>query len=360
MRSNALFFPYIALPNDAWTAKSLLYWDKLSSIVPLDHLDRPGQMSNFMRALLVEDLVEPIVPSLYIHQIKEFDASFIELIEHRLRQPRSGRKWEMARMHMEKLGDMRGMAPMHMEKFGDISGGTRIHMEKLGDISNFLVQSGLARRSSGAWYEVETTTANLFMTYLATCLGAIPEVDATPVTNNMAFATSLRPCSEQSARHPMQKDASRGLVLHRLLPAPAGRIDLAKLLSFKRKFGHLLPPLRLLVEDHCSRVAILPEASDRTDANEAFLQRCKQDVAEIEEAMRPTFGKVMWGSLLPLFGAGLTLQGTDPGNTMTHAGAALTFANAIYQAIDSIQSSRVVKNRPLAYIAHARRALATT
>lgn len=332
MRSNALFFPYIALPDDAWTAKSLLYWDKLSSIVPMDHLDHPEQMSNFMRALLVEGLVEPVVPSWHIHQIEQFDASFIELIEHRLRRQRPG--------------NMRRM--------------TRIHMEKLGDISRFLVQSGLARRGNGIWYEVEATTANLFMAYLATCLGAVPEVNATPVTNNMAFAMNLRPRTGQTAQHAIQRHASREEVLHRLLPTPVGRVGLAKLLSFKRDFGHLLPPLRLLVEEHCSRIAILTEADDRTDANEAFLQRCRQDVADIEEAMRPTFGKLAWSSLVPLFGAGLTFQGTDLGNNAAYTGAALTLASAVYQAISSVRAPRAIRNRPLAYVAHARRTFAAT
>src|SRR5690606_30611105 len=86
MRSNALYFPYIALPQDSWTTKALLYWDKLSSIVPMDHLDRPERMSEFMRTLLAEDLVEPVIPAQFIHQVERFDAAFIDLIDTRLRR----------------------------------------------------------------------------------------------------------------------------------------------------------------------------------------------------------------------------------------------------------------------------------
>lgn len=199
MRSNALFFPYIALPNEAWTVKSLLYWDKLSSIVPLDYLDRPEQMSGFMRELLMEGLVEPIMPGQYIHRIAQFDESFIQLVEHRLRR----------RPPITKPNGPR----------------SRIHAEKLGAIPDFLVESGLARRVNWNWYDVESATANLFMAYLAACLGAIPEVDAAPVTNQVAFARYLQPHLWQVGRHPARRQEVRGVVLDNLLPAPTGPVD---------------------------------------------------------------------------------------------------------------------------------------
>ena len=88
MRSNALYFPYIALPQDSWTTKALLYWDKLSSIVSMDYLDHPEQMSAFMRTLLTEGLVQPVIPAQFIYQVERFDTSFIELVENRLRRIR--------------------------------------------------------------------------------------------------------------------------------------------------------------------------------------------------------------------------------------------------------------------------------
>jgi hypothetical protein len=306
MRSNALYFPYIALPQDSWTTKALLYWDKLSSIVPMDHLDHPEQMSTFMRTLLTEGLVEPVVPAQFIYQMERFDTSFIELIENRLR--RTLRSWSPHD------------APYRT---------TRIH--------------------------VETTVAHQFMSYLAACLGAIPAVNATPVTDKAIFASSLRPRRLQSARHPLHQHKSREVILRHLLPTPGEPVEIHKLLSFKRRHGHLLPPLRASVEAHCTQVAMIQDENDRIEANEAFLLDSRQKIAEIEGAMRPTFGKVAFGSLAPLFGAGLTVQTTDLGNKLGYAGAALSLSGAIYQAIDSIRGSRMaIENRPLAYIAHAR------
>lgn len=333
MRSNALYFPYIALPNDTWTARSLLYWDKLSSIVPMDYLDRPEQTSEFMRELLAEGLVEPIIPARYLHRITRFDDAFVELVEHRLRRDR----------------------PRLAEAF-NAGATTRIHAEKLGEIPRFLARQGLAKQVNWAWYDVETNMANQFMSYLATCLGAIPEVDATPVTNKAAFTLALKPPRGQSASHPLHQYKSREVVLQHLLPTPAEPVQLDKLLGFKRRYGHLLPPLRASIEAHCTYVATLPDAEQRVESNNAFVLECRQRIAEIEEAMRPTFGKVVLGSLAPLFGTGFAMQATDSGNTMAYAGAALSLAGAAYQAIASIQGGHALRNRPLAYFLHASRA----
>lgn len=333
MRSNALYFPYIALPQDSWTTQALLYWDKLSSIVPMDHLDRPEQMSVFMRTLLSEGLVEPVIPAQFIYQVEQFDKSFIELIENRLRR-------------LSRTERIPGLARQT----------TRIHAEKLGEIPRFLVESGIAKQIDSTWYDVETTIANQFMSYLAACLGAIPDVNATPVTDKTIFASGLRSRRLQPTRQPLNQHKSREVILRHLLPTPVGPVDVERIVIFKRRYGHLLPPLRAKVEAHCTLVSTFQEVNDRIEANEAFLQDIRNKIAEIEDAMKPTFGKVAFGALAPLFGAGLAVQATEIGNRVGYAGAVLSLSGAIYQAISSIRDNRrVVEKRPLAYIAYARR-----
>jgi len=170
-----------------WTTKALLYWDKLSSIMPMSHLDHPEQMSDFMRTLLVDGLVEPVIPARYIHQVERFDEAFIDLIESRLRRnPRSA------------IAD------------NPVRRTTRIHVEKLGEIPQFLVETGLAEQIDWAWYEVDTAIANQFMSYLAACLGAIPAVNATPVTDKAIFASTIRPRPLQASRQPLQQSEISG------------------------------------------------------------------------------------------------------------------------------------------------------
>ncbi len=75
--------------------------------------------------------------------------------------------------------------------------------------------------------------------------------------------------------------------------------------------------------------------------------------------MHPTLGKMVLGSLVPLFGAGFTVQATDSGNVTGYAGAALSLAGAAYLAIASIRGGNALRNRPLAYVAHASRAFSS-
>lgn len=331
MRNNALYFPYIDVPNDAWTVKALLYWDKLSSIVPMGHMETPDDMSDFMRELMTEGLVEPVFPGQFIHQIERFDESFIALIEHRLAKQENSRR---AR---------------------EIHGRTKVHAEKLGQIPDFLVDAGLASRGSYPWYEIDTPVANLFMAYLASCLGAVPDVNATPVTDKTLFASTFNGVRSRAASG-VHVHKAREVVLRSLLPVPVGPIAADKLIVFKRRHGHLLPALRDRIEAHCAFVALLPDAGQRVQANDAFVQGCKDQVAEIEEAMRPNWKKITYDSLTPLIGSGLAWKATNFDDHVAYAGAAVSFGATVYQAISSIRDNRIAQSRkPLAYLAYARR-----
>ena len=85
MRNNALYFPYISIPNERWTIKTLLYWDKLSSIVPMEYIDRPESLDDFMRRLVQAGMVEQLFPAQYLRHINEFETLFMELVDRQMR-----------------------------------------------------------------------------------------------------------------------------------------------------------------------------------------------------------------------------------------------------------------------------------
>ncbi len=298
----------------------------------MDHLHEPEQMDDLTRALLSEGLVEAIVPGMYIHQAERFNECFIEFVESKV-LPIQGRATPSA-------------TPLRA---------TRIHAEKMGQIPEFLVNLGLARRLDWAWYEIDPLVANQFMAYLATVLSALPDVNATPITDRAQFAAILG--SRQTAvkrNDALHTFKARDVVLNSLLPIPAGPVDISKLIRFKERHGHLLPSLRVKIEAHCAYISLLRQPEERVLATDAFIRECTHHVAEIEAAMRPSFASVTFGSLVPLFGAGLALHTTDQGNVLGYAGAAVSLVGAAYQAISSIREPRLAQEaKPLAYIAHA-------
>lgn len=337
MRDNALYFPYISVPKDRWTIKTLLYWDKLSSIVPMDHIDNPQQLTPFMQTLVQEELVQQVFPAHYLYEIPDFENCFIELINHRITR-------------MQKIPSQK--ARIHTEKIHPRS---TIHAEKLGEIPEFLIENGLAERVNWAWYEVETWVANLFMAYLASCLGSLDRINAAPVTNQAAFSRmfgNLTPrFRKANATH---HNKARDVILRSLLPVPDETVTLDELLQFKEDHGHLLPALRRSIESHCSIIAMLPNAEDRVASTEEFIAKSKYSVEQITDAMKPTWSQISFGSIAPLFGAGLTLHATPVSNEVAYAGSAFTLAASAYQAISSVRGNRERELRkPLAYIAHA-------
>ena len=333
MRSNALYFPYISLPPDAWTARTLLYWDKLSSIVPVDHLDDPEQLPERMRRLLAEGLVEPIIPARFVYQIREFDERFIDMLDKHRSLPK----------HALKTKD----APFKT---------TRIHAEKLGRIPEYLIDVGLAKQDGYPWYDVEESTAHLFMSYLAVCLSALPEVDAAPVTNHTRVMSMMMPPRGITNAQALHRRKAREVALNHLLPMPTQPVDIDQLVHFKQRHGHLLPDLRAKVEAHCIKVSTHVNPDDRMTLNEAFIREVQQQVREIDAAMQQKLGPTTLGSLLPLFGAGLAVQGTDPSSPIVYAGAALSFVGTAYAAINSIRAPRLdAAAKPLAYFAMAQR-----
>jgi hypothetical protein len=297
----------------------------------------PEQMDEVSRNLFSEGLVEPVFPAMFIHSAERFDDCFIEFIEKRVLPSRTRRGGGASQPKL-----------------------SRIHAEKMGSIPDFLVDAGLARRVNWGWYDVDAVVANHFMAYLATVLAAIPEVDATPLTDKANFAITLgskRPAYRQK-KNLIHEFKAREVILKSLLPIPAGQIRIDELIRFKQNHGHLLPKLRAKIEAQCSQIALLPDPIARLIATSAFIEECQDQVAEIEETMRPAFGKVVCSSITPLFGAGLTLHATAQGNAIGYAGAALSLAGAAYHAIASIRAPRIAHSvKPLAYIAHAHRLL---
>lgn len=352
MRNNALYFPYISIPESNWTIKTLLYWDKLSAIVPMDHIDEPDQLSPFMRSLLERGLAEQIFPSLHLVEVPDFETSFIRYLEPKVRHFRDKpvRPFPIVgRTQSDNFG-----ARLHREKMPAM---TSIHVEKMGALPEFLVEQQLANQVDGAWFEVDTRIANMFMAYLAICLGALNSISAAPITNEYKYSNFLGHDFFRSRHHRFNHHRkAKDVVIDGILPSPVGRIDLDVLARFKTDYGHLLPRLRQKVESETANIALLEDAADRLDATNDFVKRCKEDTDQILEAMKPSWPNIMFGSLAPLFGTGLTAIATETGNTTAYAGAGVSFVATAYQALNSIREERKRAGAlPLAYLAHLRR-----
>ena len=327
MTNNALYFPFISLPHDAWSVRALLYWDELSTIVPMMTLEEPDELSFFMQGLLSEGLVRPVVPGHYLHRCPNFSENFITYIDKKY---------------------MGGYFASQTPQLGY----KRVHAEKLEDVPNFLCKQGLAFEVDRGWYDLREDIADDFMFYLAGCLGAMKGVDAIPLTDGKGFAR--RNWSNPSTDATPHLNKARQVILNNILPAPAESVTVEQLLRFRQEHGHLLPKFRYAVEKHCITVAGMSNASLRAASTVSFIDECKFELKEIEEAMRPSFGKIVFTSLLPLLSAGVSFNGE--GGARDYAAGAMTLATAIYGTVSVVKEARKLSPlQPLAYVANARK-----
>jgi hypothetical protein len=335
MRDNALYFPYINVPESDWFTRVLLYWDKVSSIVPNDYIYNPERLDPYMRSLVEAGLVHQVIPGKYIDEIPHFEEPFISYVRKILAE-------------QEKFGSSNYLSKRFQQS-------TLIHIEKLGDIAEELIDLGVAKRQNNyPWYKVDFWVAEAFMAYLASVLGKHEEVNAAPVTYlDTSFALLSGYNYSESIQGRRRK--IRDYIVKYLLPSPEGKVDIDELVKFKDKHGKSLSRLRNTVEDTCIELANISDENTTKERMELTVKQFNNDVEEIKEAMRTYWSRTTFTILLPLLSTGggviTAVYGNEP-----LLGAVLGLpglATAIYQAFAGDTSYQEKMQHPLAYAALA-------
>lgn len=323
MAANAIYFPYINVPPDPWLLRMLLYWDRLSAIVPFDYHEEPRLFEHEMRDLVEAGLVNPIAPGMYLGGIDGFATPFLRFAERWSRPQWSGREWPQ----------------------------TQIHAEKLDSLVQPLVEMGVARNAHGPWFEMPSPLANRFMAYLAAALGRVPEIDAAPVTNSAPLGQSLRGTSLV---------AKRDAMLEVMFPVPHGseKLTLDDIVEFKAKHQPTAARFRTRLESECILLADGATNEERHERLNALANKLQDEVDEITEAMKGRWKKVVLGKVVPVLAPLIPLLDADPATQMaTFAGAVAASGLACYQGNLLQATDDAVKRRPLAYVALARQHL---
>lgn len=320
MSSKALYYPYINLPKEDWTLKTLLYWDSMLSIVPSSYIQNPDNLDPFMLSLVREGLVEQIFPAQHLHGIDNYDEIFINFIENKYLK------------HKKNILS---------------SEYTLIHMEKLNSIAEKLVAMNLAFEKDSSWLFVEKNIANDFMTYLANILSKVN--GAIPVSDTLDKAKLYDKNASYYSNKKQYK--IRNTILDKVLPYPSGHFSINDLVKFKRDYGHLLPQFRRVIEEKSYEISLLPSNGQRKDKVENIINDINNQSGNLQEAMKSKFNKITFGSLLPIFGASLGIY--DANTNIAVIGTLAGLSGNLHTALNDINSN--INQQPMAYIAHANR-----
>jgi hypothetical protein len=315
MKNRVLYFPYIRIPRSTWLTLTLLYWDRVSSIVPMEFIERPELLGPYMQRLVQEELVLQVIPGMHIHKIPNFEGAFHDYI-NALGQDLAQRRAQFSSGRSSK-----------------------IHIEKMGGIGQMLVDQELARPAVYPWYAVETHTANDFMSYLAAALGQVESVDSSPLTDKTAYLERFVRTGVAEDQLVQQLQSLRIQVLDKVLPVPTLRIDPAKIRTFKDRHAPLLGDFRRRVEREIIMAAAMTDCRLRQRQLDLFLDEAADRIEEIQAAMRDARWKPTRG--------GLSVLAAVPGVPKIFG-----LANALSNAF--LGKQHQVPSQDFAYAAYAR------
>ncbi len=310
MRNNALYYPYINVPTTKWLVETLLYWDKLSSIVPYEFTADKSKLSQRMQELTSAGLVEQILPLEYFSKLKSFEKNFLDVAEIWIKTNKN-------------------------TNFDT----TKIHIEKLGSLRDELIDLGIATNYNYPWIEMPSPLANYFMSCLAIELGKLPEINATPLTNIS---------DDKIIVDNSDIDVIRNDILMDIMPIPNGRITIDSILDFKNEHGHLTRKFRDRIEEECIDITST-DLKDREDKIYLVKEKLNDEINTIKEAMNTSWEDVILKSIMPLAGTVLTIS-AEPSQPRIILGTSITIASTVYQGISTWQDINKNNSKPLAYV----------
>ncbi|MDQ0078276.1 hypothetical protein [Arthrobacter oryzae] len=340
----ALYYPFIRVPTNAWWTRTLLYWDSVATITPMEFIHEPELHDPNTLELIRAGLV---------YQVEPFEAEYT--FSHNF--PRF-----LGNLHPDELARRRS-------RFSSGSA-VRVHMDKFFHEYGLwmLTDLGLAAQVDGQWAEVELATADEFMAALAFSLcqaagengwnrgGHQAKENWVPVTDArssaQALLSGLAPTDgtanpsevELRVNGDLQLAHIRSVALEGLLPVPAEPLDVDAILQFRRRHKDLLPQFRRDMEKRLGDMSNLDPVALRREQD--LLEGEAQQLSGQVEAYLHEVGvqRLIRGpivallSLIPVIGP-LVAGGIKAGTEPRHAGlireplAYLAFAKAEFAPV---------------------------
>ena len=341
---NILYYPYINLPRTNWTIRSLLYYDKVGSIVPQDYFQNPEKYDPSMRELVQSELVNPIDPMSVFDYPWEVFKTFLDYVEDN-RDILCKR-----RFYISQSDPRKGVSHIHVDKFSCSQNqipkgqyiGSHIHIGKFESvIFDQLSQMGLAARKDDQWYAVEKKTAQELMIFLANVIGK--KIGYQPTTDELSLGLKIRLNSGETEYK--AKYGKRERILQELIPFPE-QIDVGKLIKFKEKHEKALEAFR-------NRVELIVLDPNIDENSELFSEKVKELNLRKEELLAKMnenrFGRVFYGSICGIIGAGIAFPVC--GNMGAVIGALPGFAHSIYSALRIERVENIPDQTGLKYLA---------
>jgi len=311
-----------------------------------------------MRDLVASELVEQIVPGMYLGIIPNYELPFLRFVEDELNRRRLRPKYPNKKI-IAKVDKIRlhQRALLHIDKFDYQINRNRarrvlIHREKFGGLLHELIKMKVAKQNNTPWIEMEPWVADAYMIYLSSTLGAIKEINAAPVTNDRNYYSMLGGSNRRTLIK--SRDDIRTVLLQSIMPDTIN-LDIDKVLLFKNQYSKQLKRLRNRIENDCIEIASLSESNERLEKIELLQNTYEEEIVQINEQMKGIWKKTIFISMIPILGSGAALiNSISTTSVYGGIGFAASLITAIYRAFEGVKQTQLELNKPLAYAALSR------
>lgn len=212
-----LYYPTIALPDEAWLKQILLYWDQVATIVPARfHAEESYSRGNtlFKNSTMKYLLDENVYRTIWADR-----AFFRNHLEHH----------KMVEEFYEVVDSQEYKNFVGPQEDWQVD--AKIFTDKiLADTVDFLVERKLAKTKESFEYYVERKTALLYMSFLAKYLADIEAPLTIPATNIEFYRNFI-----YFQQNIGKKFACLSLILKDILPIPRQDVTLQKIMTFKKQ-----------------------------------------------------------------------------------------------------------------------------
>jgi len=264
-----LYYPNININDGIWLRNALLYWDKVSSIMPHDCSDY--DLSPEIQYLMSTEFFEPTRP----------DKIMFSDVYHDFLDELRGK---VSDLNINKRSEI--VTRVHTSKLESIARKNCIHHTKLSsDIIPILEEKmQLVRSENSQWYYMDEVLADIYMTTLAKYLAVMDDDDTIISTDRYRFQNIAYTRKPLGSRY----NNRRAILNYKIdaLPVPLMDVPIDDILEFKVRRQDELKRFRLMVIENEVKIQTCENLVEVKSKLNRFNEELELGISELEYIMK--------------------------------------------------------------------------
>ncbi|MCD8058656.1 MAG: DUF6236 family protein [Bacteroides fragilis] len=266
-----LYYPTIKIKDGVWLRNALLYWDKVSSIVPsVNYSDENSAEVEYLQNAGLYEPVYPVEMQKDEDICKEFCKNVKKNIERHRDYSKSYYSREYFMMHVDKMR---------------IPNVDMVHIDKMPrSILDYLLDEGIAKSNcDGPWINMNERDANIYMATLARYLAKIHGNIEIGTDNSRKF---LYPFISEKSKNKLDKQIYLNVAMQEILPTPNLNSPLEDIIDFKNQYKSELKCFRNRIDQFHEGLEVCKNIKELEKKIQIFQIEIKRYLEEIDNLMK--------------------------------------------------------------------------